>query len=576
MRFRLGVCVIAAAAFASPAHARLPVPRHQNPIGAENVQPGTRSWLAADNPAPAVEAYAGSVSALPGEAIQFHVASRAPLSYRITILRLGWYGGDGARVMTCLPSCIGWNTAVPRPRPVPDPVTGEVAAMWPATDELEVPSDWTSGVYEARVSPVDEGVGPPSLVLFVVREPSAARSTALVDIPVNTWQAYNSWGGKSLYNFNSDGQIPANHVSFARPYEPGGQDQFFRWSIQLVRFLERGHYDVSYTTDVDIDADPAELLRHRLVIVAGHGEYWTSRMRDAFDAARDAGTNLAFVGANIGYWQVRYADGRRTIVSYKLAPDPFPDRSQQTTLFRALAPPRYECALEGVQHEGAFLRRGEPTLDYTVNGAALSDPWFDGTGFAAGDVVRGVVGPEWDRVVSPKDAWTCAFPNLEVLFHYEGAPGNADAVRYTAASGARVFSAGSLGFVWALDQTDPHDPPADQRVQRFMGNALDDLFRPQTPELFVTRSVYGDAAVIHVSEPDDSRLRGIIVVRHRGSRRFSPERESVAIVCRGQRSLCIDEHVPPDSTVRYAAVTFDDWGASLPAFSAPVRRGRRP
>ena len=54
-------------------------------------------------------------------------------------------------------------------------------------------------------------------------------------------------------------------------------------------------------------------------------------MRNGFDAARDAGTNLFFAGANDAYWQVRYEDSscaddntvcgtvgdRRTMVIYK-------------------------------------------------------------------------------------------------------------------------------------------------------------------------------------------------------------------------------------------------------------------
>jgi hypothetical protein len=35
-------------------------------------------------------------------------------------------------------------------------------------------------------------------------------------------------------------------------------------------------------------------------------------MRDAFDAARAAGTNLAFMNSNAAYWQIRYEDGGRS------------------------------------------------------------------------------------------------------------------------------------------------------------------------------------------------------------------------------------------------------------------------
>lgn len=112
-------------------------------------------------------------------------------------------------------------------------------------------------------------------------------------------------------------------------------------------------------------------------------------------------------------------------------------------------------------------RPSDPRLPYTVTTAAMTDPWFTGTGFAPGDVLPDLVGPEWDQVIGPDRTPTCSVPGLTVLFHYGGPPGPADAVRYTAGSGARVFSAGSLQFVWGLDDYGTgiygHASPADPR-----------------------------------------------------------------------------------------------------------------
>ncbi len=435
----------------------------------------------------ALEAYASEPSVAPGGTLHLRVSTAPAAPYLIRVYRLGWYGGSGARLVACMPSdCVATEQGRPQPLPSPDPSTGLVRANWPVTDSIRIERNWTSGYYAARLISPDGGQV--NAVLFVVTDPPTERSQILVEVPVNTWEAYNSWGGKSLYNFNSDGQVPANRVSFDRPWAPGSQSQFFAWGIQLVRFLEREGYDVSYTTDVDVDRDPAELQRHALVIVNGHGEYWTGRMRDAFDAARNAGVNLAFIGANIGYWQVRYEDDRRTVVGYKELPDPVMDPALRTTLFRLLAPSKVECALLGVQHQGSLRRSGMPPVDYTVNPAALSDPWFAGTGFTATSVLPDLVGPEWDQVVSPHLAPACKFSNLTVFFHHEGTPGNADAVRYVARSGARVFSAGSLQFAWGLDtfltEERGHTAPADPRLQQFMRNALADLTSPPLPDPF--------------------------------------------------------------------------------------------
>ena len=301
----------------------------------------------------------------------------------------------------------------------------------------------------------------------------------MIQVPVDTWQAYNSWGGQSLYDL--PGLAPrANHVSFNRPYAwqgPGGQGPL-GWEIPFVRFVERTGYDVSYQSDVYTDAHPASLLTHRLVAVAGHSEYWTRTMRDAFDAARDAGkVNLAFLGANNAYWQIRLADAGRTIVAYKSLYDPEPDVRLKTAMFREVG--RRECELLGIQHQGASPLYWPPG-DYTVPAAALADPWMQGTGFQAGDTVRGVVSVESDTIPGTETAGASCGHSLTVLFHRQlggDKDGNADAVRYTNFNGAMVFASGSHQFSWALDNFS--DVPGesrglvDPRMQLFMKNALD-------------------------------------------------------------------------------------------------------
>src|SRR5205823_4481616 len=112
----------------------------------------------------------------------------------------------------------------------------------------------------------------------------------------------------------------------------------------------------------DTDRDPASLLRHRLVMVAGHDEYWTTAIRDAFDAALAAGTNLAFMGSNDAYWHIKYEDGGRTIFGYKSMYDPNPDVADKTAMFREIGRP--ECLLMAVQHTRFALL--SHALNYTV------------------------------------------------------------------------------------------------------------------------------------------------------------------------------------------------------------------
>ncbi|MGI8573097.1 MAG: N,N-dimethylformamidase beta subunit family domain-containing protein [Solirubrobacteraceae bacterium] len=475
-----------------------------NPIQIENAKAGDSYWTAATrNPGTAIEGYTSTNSVRPGQSIGFHVSTSRAARYRIEIDRLGWYGGSGGRRVTCLvgssldPTCATDKPGVHQPAaPPPDPVTGRLDAGWSQTDKLAVSTHWTSGYYLA-VFRLTSGpsAGQTGFTPFIVQAPTGDHAAILVQVPDNTWQAYNTWGGENLYT-----SPRAVKVSINRPYALAGPTAagagrgggLFNWEYPLVRFLERGGWDVSFATDDDVDQDPSILLHHALDMTAGHDEYWSKPMRDGWEAARAAGVNLAFMGANTGYWQIRYEDAGRTIVSYKYSPDPDPDLTNKTVQFRQLPVPRPECALEGVQF-GGNVSYGQ-YFDYTIDPGGAKDPWFTGSGLLTGAVLAGLVGYETDTV-APR----CHVPPVTPLLSSYGPPPavgkpsvTAESVRYTACSGAEVFSAGSLQFSWGLDAWRapsywqsglPPPPPASPGLQQAMTRALLDLSHSHVPKL---------------------------------------------------------------------------------------------
>ena len=207
----------------------------ENPIVAENRRPDTsHGWEDPEASGPAIEGYASEPSVLPGQVIHFHVSTEPAAVYEIQVYRLGWYGGAGGRLVATV-SDLG--------APQLGQTTG-TGAGWPVTDTLQVPDGSVSGYYlvrfELRSGP-QTGRGATTIV--VVRAPPSRRAPILVHVPVNTWEAYNGWGGHSLYDSTSKlGRV--NEVSFERPYAPGYL-QTFEWELQLVRFLEREGYDVA-------------------------------------------------------------------------------------------------------------------------------------------------------------------------------------------------------------------------------------------------------------------------------------------------------------------------------------------
>jgi hypothetical protein len=415
-----------------------------NLITIENARPGTDRWQLRSGPSADIAAYASATSIAHGETIRFYVsASDATLQFEI--FRMGWYAGLGGRRMTQATERSGGV----QPVPAPD-ADGRIRCRWNETWSLTIPDDWVSGVYLAKIT--GQPSGDQNYAIFVVRDERTAG--LLFQSSVTTYQAYNNWGGKSLYAHNSTG-APAKKVSFDRPYslESGPGDFLFRWEYPMVRWLEREGYDVTYGTNLDTHARPAMLRRVKAFLSVGHDEYWTWEMRANVEAARDAGVDLAFFSANTCYWQIRLEDDARTIVAHKetaLATDPFAhdgdpsNDARITTQWRMVPVLRPEESLLGVMSVDSQI-----DTDIVIDNASH---WvFAKTNLARGDRLRGLLGYEVDAITGMQSP-----PNVVRLAHSpytttRGESGFSDMTIYTAPSGALVFAAGTIQWSWGLD-----------------------------------------------------------------------------------------------------------------------------
>ena len=319
--------------------------------------------------------------------------------------------------------------------PTPDPLTGLVECNWinPCTITTSSPTDPTEWPSATLLVKLTGSSGKQSYIVFAIRDDSRA-SAILFLCATNTYQAYNNWGGKSLYEFNSIGPR-ASKVSYNRPYAinpygtqlDGAGDFLRRWEYNMVRFLEHEGYDVAYTTDVDADMSAQSLLPHNGLLIVGHNEYWSWGMRQNIIAARDAGVGLGFFSANNCFWQIRYeqssvtGDANRTIACYKdAATDPYAldtDLSNDhlvTVNWRAAPVNLPEGAFIGIQY-GAEPGDGG---DIVIENAAS---WVcSNTGLQNGDHLPGLLGyedPRGDRQPAGRDPADCAFSGAQCLIH---------------------------------------------------------------------------------------------------------------------------------------------------------------
>jgi Bacterial Ig-like domain (group 3)/Fibronectin type III domain len=435
-------------------------PATLNAIQIENSQPGDPNWGdVTEPPTPAaISGYGSQISVNHGQSIDFYVTTTAA-SVQMDVYRMGWYGGAGARLMQSLGSFPGVN----QPQATPDPTTGMVSENWTKTTSLSIPSSWTTGVYLARLK-ASNGYG--GFIFFVVRD-DGGREPILFQTSSNTYQAYNVYGGTSLYNNNTNGKIfPYPHalkVSFDRPFEDGnGSGEFLEWEYPFVRWMEKNGYSAAYTTDTDTSTNVTNpITNHKAFLVVGHDEYWSKGMRDNVQAAIAAGVNVAFFAGNESYWQVRYEPNavgvaNRVIDGYKDfaecscdgGPDPMfnVNNSVLTSLWRDPLVNRPEDGMMGVMFGGET--NNSP---YIVTNA--SNWVFTGTGWTNGTSVPGIVGYEYDHYYgdATTPAGTSVLSNTPLINTENNQHDTANSTIYTAPSGAKVFAAGTIQWSYGLD-----------------------------------------------------------------------------------------------------------------------------
>lgn len=439
-------------------------PTHAKPMKFKTLR-DEAPWWSVPSAGGAIELYGGNLSVVPGESVDLHVNSVGGARYDLRVWRLDG-SSNGATRVACGGPCVN-RPGVQQPGAQIDPTTNEIRAPWSATDSLTIGPDWPSGYYLAQAV-LTEGpnAGKGAIAPIIVkRSPLRPPARILLEIPMSTAAAYNEWGGLSAYS----GGPWSDVVSLDRPFKNG----LLGGEYGLLRFLMRNGFDVDVQTDLDTAANPASLLDYRLVLVGGHDEYWTQSTADAFYEAKKQGVNLGFFGANIGYWRTRLEDNGRSIAIYKHNPH---DPLGVTGYYRDTHP---ECQLLGVQHQAGLLD-WQPGA-YTVDPQGAQHKWMRGTGLQAGDVLPGLASvevdtvPHWQELIGE----TCPSRPVTVLFRRDMGGetlGDARAVTYIARSGARIFSAGSLDFVNALDDLGARLSGAasvvDSRVQKFVLNML--------------------------------------------------------------------------------------------------------
>ena len=461
----------------------------------ENTNIGTFNWMLTPGvDTTYLQGYAGQISAQSGQTVPIYVSSKTPLTYSLTVYRIGFYRGWGGRQMLSvsglhsiaqgtwsqqsgLQGCSTCTT---------DSKTHSLEANWQQSYALTIGQDWISGVYLIKLISEDAAHPAQSYIPLVVTDVlplqtflpqvtpvSVPKMNFAVVVPVAAWEAANPWGGYSLYGHNTSEQTQvqadrAYAVSFDRPYSnSSGAGNFLDYEINLVRWMERSYFGVTYITDMDLEQNPYMLNAFQGVIVLGSDPYWTTSMYNNFQSATDNGHTILYMGANFGEWQARLAqdslgNANRTLVSYQVS-------SNTTNPSQALAlDPMYGKHNDLVTAQWSDPLLNKPTSNLTGESlagypqAGQRPVWTvsGNTGVFTGLLANTNLITGAQKVINANiiggAIGAAANPNDTILgsFTYTDTAGKQETgatVVYAPPSGAFVFTAGTNQWAWGLD-----------------------------------------------------------------------------------------------------------------------------
>ena len=166
-------------------------------------------------------------------------------------------------------------------------------------------------------------------VSFLVKE-KTRKTDFVVVYETNTVEVYNYFGGKDGYKsapYNNkkkywDRQLGnlndrARILNFNRPKTSARKgDDVSVYCKPFLKWCLNSEFDIKYISDVDLE-NFENIKNTRNVVICGHSEYWSMKMKNNIDKFTDSGNNLIILSGNSLWWQIRYDYDKNQIIIYK-------------------------------------------------------------------------------------------------------------------------------------------------------------------------------------------------------------------------------------------------------------------
>lgn len=408
-----------------------------------------------------VQGWFEATSATCGQSVALHLAS--PISgVTISLYRMGFYQGLGARLIS--------RSRVTIPNVVPITTistsrTINVAKAWPIGWTFQTNQQTPPGDYLVRL----DAKGLRSTFVPITVSSLQFRSVATLLSSAFTWQAYNKWGGYSLYS-GPDGKETdrATIQTFDRPYDGDGAGQFRYMEYPLVKIAEEIGIDLNYITDLELNSNTENLLNTDSLVLSGHAEYWTTSMRAAAEKMVAAGISVISLGGNSMYNRPNYDSSSRNLTMWRWSGSVDPHRKDPllaSTAWRKSPIRNPESLFLGSQYLGIT----------TVTDLKIStDMSWPFEKLPRGTVIHNIVGTEVDSPLYSPGPQVESLASADVTVR--GKLGVAMSTYYTTESGAGILDIGTNGWVCSIDRVCPWQVRISQRDS--------DLAREVTKNIF--------------------------------------------------------------------------------------------
>jgi hypothetical protein len=402
-------------------------------------------------------------SIFPGNTLNLHVSSPTP-NYSLTIKRETYSGRIAPSIVYSEERTDGVDQ---RGLVSWDATTATARAVWPTTSSIDS-TGWLPGVYT-----IITGNGIESQAgrgIFVVKSPTILKTRPLFALSILTYQAYNAWGGASLYT------LPRSvRVSLERPYLSWSATHGWLAEAAWVTWISKHVLGLQYTTDYDLSLT-APTVSPSALIFGQHTEYISKIFRDWLDRASGdrGGMEIANFGTNALYCQIRFESGLESgspkeMVAYKYpGQDPLAatQPKEASYLYRSKELGRPEGALLGAQY--GVSRQWLPPTSMRIHSKTPSR-FLTGTGLRRGSLLRHLYRQEADFIYPATGVVLLGTARLNAKGPASRTLGT---VVRTGKRGARIFSAGSLVWITGFTGARPFGVSRASFI-RFNANILD-------------------------------------------------------------------------------------------------------